>query len=102
MEFSYTKNICLCCFLSIFLILLFVLSPLSNFFKTSLFMKVITIFILGYTFYLNVLQTNQMKIYYNNSKSQEITNQLNMNIICSYVFTFFIGLLIIFVTKSLF
>lgn len=102
MEFSYTKNICLCCFLSIFLILLLVISPLSNFFKTSLFMKIIIIFILGYTFYLNIMQTNQMKLYYNNSKSQEITNQLNTNIICSYVFTFFIGLLIIFVTKSLF
>lgn len=102
MEFSYTKNIFLCCFLSIFFIVVFVISPLSNFFKTSLFMKIIVIFILGYTFYLNIIQTNQMKIYYNNSKSQEITNQLNTNIICSYVFTFFIGLLIIFVTKSLF
>lgn len=102
MEFSYTKNICLCCSISIFLILLFVISPLSNFFKTSLFMKIVIIFILGYTFYLNIIQTNQMKLYYNNSKSQEITNQLNTNIICSYVFTFFIGLLIIFVIKSLF
>uniref|UniRef100_A0A6C0JGZ3 Uncharacterized protein n=1 Tax=viral metagenome TaxID=1070528 RepID=A0A6C0JGZ3_9ZZZZ len=65
-------------------------------------MKIVIIFILGYTFYLNIIQTNQMKLYYNNSKSQEITNQLNTNIICSYVFTFFIGLLIIFVIKSLF
>ena len=43
-----------------------------------------------------------MKLYYNSSKTQEITKQLNINILCSYVFTFFIGLLIIFVIKSLF
>jgi len=102
MDFSSTKNICLCCFISIFLIVLFVISPLSNFFKTSMFMKIIIIFLLSYTFYLNVLQTNQIKLSYNNSKTQEITHQLNANIICSYIFTFFLGLLIIFVTKSLF
>ena len=102
MEFSSTKNICLCCFISIFLIVLFVISPISNFFKTSMFMKLIIIIILSYTFYLNIIQTNQMKLSYNNSKTEEMTHQLNANIICSYFFTFFIGLLIIFVTKSLF
>ena len=102
MEISSTKNVCIFCFISIFLIILFVITPLSNFFKTSMFMKVIIIIILSYTFYLNIIQTNQMKLSYDNSKSQEITHQLNINIICSYVFTFFIGLLVIFVTKSLF
>ena len=102
MYFSSTKNICLCCFISIFLIVLFVISPLSNFFKTSMFMKIIIIILLSYTFYLNVLQTNQLKLSYNNSKTQEITKQLNINILCSYIFTFLIGLLIIFVIKSLF
>jgi len=102
MQFTSTKNICLCCFLSIILILLFIISPLSNFFKTSLFMKLIIIIILCYTFYLNIIQTTQLKISYNNSKSQEITSQLNMNIFCSYIFTFFIGLLIIFIIKGLF
>jgi len=102
MEYSSTKNICICCFISIFLIVLFVISPLGNFFKTSLFMKLVIIIILSYTFYLNIIQTNQMKLSYNNSKTQELTHQLSTNIICSYVFTFFIGLLIIFVTKSLF
>ena len=102
MDFSYSKKILICCFISIFLIVLFVISPLVYFFKTSMFMKVIIIIILSYTFYLNIIQTFQMKLYYNNSKTQEITKQLNINILCSYVFTFFIGLLIIFVIKSLF
>jgi len=102
MEFSSTKNICICCFISIFLIMLFVISPLSKFYKTTIIMKLIIITILSYTFYLNIIQTNQMKISYINFESQEITNQLNINIICSYVFTFFIGLLIIYIIKSLF
>ena len=102
MDFSYSKTILICCFVSIFLIVLFVISPLVYFFKTSMFMKVIIIILLSYTFYLNIIQTYQMKLYYNSSKTQEITKQLNINILCSYVFTFFIGLLIIFVTKSLF
>jgi hypothetical protein len=102
MEFSSTKNICICCFISVFLIILFVISPLRKFYKTTIIMKLIIISILSYTFYLNIIQSNQMKISYNNSKSQEITNQLNMNIICSYIFTFFIGLLIIYIIKCLF
>ena len=102
MDFSCSKKIFICCFISIFLIVLFVISPLVYFLKTSMLMKVIIIIILSYTFYLNIMQTYQMKLYYNSSKTQEITKQLNINILCSYVFTFFIGLLIIFVIKSLF
>ena len=102
MDFTNTKNICFFCFIAIFLSFLFIVSPLSNYLKTSLFMKLIIIIILGYTFYLNILQTNQLKLSHNNSLSREIIHQLNMNVICSYVFTFFIGLLIIFIIKSLF
>jgi hypothetical protein len=97
-----TKNICTYCFISIFLIILFVISPLSKFFKLSLLMKFVIIILLAYTFYLNIIQTNQMKYSFSESKSEELSKQMNMNIICSYVFTLFIGLLIIFVIKSLF
>ena len=98
-----TKQICFLSFVSIFLIMLFILSPLSNFYKTSLFMKLIIIILLSYTFYLIILQTNQMRNSYNNSKEVEqleLKNQLNMNIICSYIFLLFTGVLIIFVIKS--
>jgi uncharacterized membrane protein len=102
MDLSSTKNIYLSCFFSIFLIVVFVISPLSNFSKTSCTMKIIVLILLGYTFYLSILQTNKMKITHNYSKSEEITKQININIICSYVFTFFTGLLIVFIIKSLF
>ena len=95
-----TKQFCIMTFVSILLILIFVISPISNYHKTSLFMKIIILILLSYTFYLSILQTNKMRKTYNNSKEIEIKKQLNMNIICSYIFLLFIGLMIIFVIKS--
>lgn len=97
-----TKNVCACSAVSISIIVLFIISPLSNFFKTSLFMKIIALIILCYTIYLNTQQTNLLTSASSSVNSEKIKSQLNMNIICSYVFTVFIGLLIIFVIKSFF
>ena len=97
-----TKKICLCSATSIFLIVLFIISPLSNFFTTSLLMKIVTLVILVYTIYLNNNQTNLLREASSVISSEKLKSQLNLNIICSYVFTIFIGLLVIFVTKSFF
>ena len=97
-----TKQICLCSASSIFIIVLFIISPLSNLFKTSLFMKMCAIIIMGYTIYLNIKQTKLLSIASLSTNSESVKSQLNMNIICSYVFTIFIGVLIIFVIKSFF
>jgi hypothetical protein len=97
-----TKNICMCSAVSIAIIVFFIISPLSNFFKTSLFMKIIALIILCYTIYLNTKQTNLLRNASITSLTEEVKSQLNINIICSYVFTIFIGLLIIFIIKSFF
>ena len=97
-----TKKVCLCSATSIFLIVLFIISPLSNFFATSLLMKILILAILIYTIYLNNNQTNQLRIASSVIDSERLKSQLNMNIICSYIFTLFIGLLIIYVVKSFF
>lgn len=99
---NVTKKVCLCSFISMFLILLFVLSPLSSFLKTSAFVKIIIIVLLGYTIYLNHLQTNSLKMANVTNKSPNVVNQFQMNIICSYVFTVFLLLLTLFVVKSFF
>ena len=95
-----TKQVCLCSFTSIVIIVLFIISPLSNFFLTSSLMKIIVLIILGYTIYLNIHQTNSLKSATNFVKSENIMKQLNTNIICSYMFTLFLGLLCIFVLKT--
>jgi hypothetical protein len=97
-----TKKVCLCSFVSIVLIIMFIISPLSSFLMTSLFVKILILIILAYTIYLNNRQTNILSLSKNSSQSLEIQSQISTNIICSYVFTLFLGILFIFVVKSLF
>ena len=95
-----TKKICTFSAISIFFIILFIISPLSNFFVTSIIMKIIIVIILSYTMYLNNKQTDLLKLANSSITSEQLQSQLNMNIFSSYIFTLFIGLLIIFVIKS--
>jgi hypothetical protein len=97
-----TKTVCTCSAISIFLIVLFIISPLNNLFLTSIFMKIVILILLVYTIYLNSQQTNYLRKASELKLSNEVSSQLNINIVCSYIFTLFIGLLIIFVLKSFF
>jgi hypothetical protein len=97
-----TKKLCMCLAISIFIIFLFIISPLSILFKTALFMKILVLIILCYTIYLNIIQTKSLNSALLTSHNKEINSQLYINLICSYVFTIFIGLLLIFVIRSLF
>ena len=95
-----TKKIYTCSAVSIFLIILFIISPLSNFYMTSMLMKIIILIILAYTIYLNIIQTNYLRTATNVVISENVISQLNTNILCSYIFTLFLGLMGIFVIKS--
>lgn len=97
-----TKKICLCSFLSMFLIVMFILTPLKNMFITSSLMKCIAILVLGYTIYLNVNQSLTLQNINKHLQSKEYLSQLNINIICSYTFTIFLILLLYYTLKSLF
>jgi hypothetical protein len=99
---NITKKVCMCSFVAMFLIILFIISPLSNFIKTSITMKIIIVILLIYTVYLNILQTNSLKNTNLSEKSSQVVSQFNMNIMCSYVFTFFLIILAGFVIKSFF
>jgi hypothetical protein len=96
-----TKKICICTFITIFIVILFILSPLSYMFKTSLFMKIVALIILGYTIYLSIFQTNTLKTTYGSSNYPELLSQLNMNIICSYTFTIFLVILFLFILRNM-
>ena len=96
-----TKKVCLCTLVSILLIILFIVSPLSGFFKTSLFMKIITLLILGYSIYLSVHQSSLLRMMDQNNPSPQVSSLVNTNVICSYIFTLFLAVLFIFVFKHL-
>lgn len=97
-----TKKVCTCSAISIFLIVIFIISPLSNLIFISTIVKLAVVILLAYTIHLNMEQTNNLKTAKQMALSSEVSSQLSINIICSYVFTLFIGLLIIFVIKSFF
>ena len=95
-----TKIICIGSAISILIVILFVISPLSSFIKTSMFMKLVAVFILGYIIFLNTKQISILNSVNLSSSSEEAKSQLSINIITNYVFTLFIGLLILFVLRS--
>jgi len=97
-----TKRACSCSAVSIFLILLLLISPLNRFFLTSIFMKILIILLLSYSIYLNYKQTNYLRNATKLNVSNDVSSQLSINIICSYVFTLFLILLILFIIKSFF
>ena len=98
---NLTKKIFFYSLSSLFLIIILIVTPLNNSFLICLIMKIIIIIFLSYTFYLNIKETNILRQIDGNSKTHEVMSQINVNIICSYFFSFFIGLLIIFVIKKL-
>lgn len=96
-----TKKICLCTFTSILIVVLFVISPLNKYSKTSILMKLIAGGILVYAIYLSYLQSNVLKNNVN-SGTVEMTSQVNMNVNCNYVFIVFLCMLLFFLFKSFF
>jgi hypothetical protein len=98
---SSTKQLVLCSFISMFLIIIFVISPLNKITILSLIMKIIIMILLVYTGYLCNVQITFMRNSSNDSQSPAIKNQLATNILGEYVFILFLGLLFIFVLKSI-
>jgi hypothetical protein len=104
-EFSKaTQNVCMCIGLSVILILVFMMTPLNTFLLSSIFGKVIILTLLGYTLYYNTQQTNKfvknfdINIFNSNSN----WDPLKMNVLCSYVFSVFLLVLIISVIRKIF
>jgi len=101
-EFSKaTQNVCMCLGVSVMSIILFMMTPLNTFMLSSIFGKVIILILLGYTLYYNTQQTNKfvknfnINLFYKN----ENWNPLKTNVLCSYIFSIFLLVLIISVIR---
>ena len=96
------KNVCLCTTISIFLILLFIISPLNKILIASLIGKIGIIILLIVTIYISLNNS------YSFIKNNNITflegswDQLKSNIFCNIIFSIFLFILLIFVIKKLF
>lgn len=104
-EFSKaTQNVCMCLGISVIFIILFMMTPLNTFMLSSIFGKIIILTLLGYTFYYNTQQTNKFANRFNidilNQNSD--WNPLKTNILCSYIFSVFVLVLILSVIRKIF
>ena len=97
-----TQNVCMCVGLSMLLIICFMISPLNSFMLSSIFGKVIILTLLGYILYYNTIQTNKFSKNFNVNiwNQNEKWNPIKTNIICSYIFSLFVLVLIISVIRT--
>ena len=96
-----TQDVCMCLSLSIFLIVLFILSPLNKFLLTSIFGKVIIILLLGFTIFYNIKQTGKFSHDFNVSLLSGDWSTIKTNIAYSYIFTVFLVILLVTVLRVL-
>lgn len=104
-EFSKsTQNVCMCLGLAVVFIILFMMTPLNTFILSSLFGKIIILILLGYTLYYNTQQTNKFSKNFNINMFNENSNwnPLKTNILCSYIFSFFLLVLILSIVRKMF
>ena len=97
-----TQNVCMCLGISIFFIILFMMTPLNSFLLSSIFGKVIILTLLGYTLYYNISQTNKFSNNFNISLTSGNWDVLKTNIVCSYVFSLFLLVLMVSVIRKIF
>ncbi len=102
-----SKNSCMCISISIVIIILFFLTPLSNFLLISTIGKIVAILILSYAFITNTISTfdlsKKMDISLLSDSNYNIDGNTNLktNIICSYIFSIFILLLIMMIVRKM-
>ena len=99
-----TQNVCMCLGLSIFFIILFMMTPLNSFVLSSIFGKVIILTLLGYTLYYNIIQTNKFTHNFNINvwNNNAVWDPLKTNVLCSYIFSLFLLVLILSVIRKIF
>jgi len=95
-----TKNICIYCFVSIILIILFIMTPLRQYTILSNFIKIISILLLGYCIYLNNIQIKNLSTSDISNSSSSIKGYINANIFFSYIFSISMLIFVYFIIKS--
>ena len=97
-----SENICFYSIISIVLIFFFMISPINKFIMTSFIGKISILVLLGYILYYNIFLTNKLSNQLNISLIDGQWNIIKTNLICSYVFSLFLFLLVLSVIRCLF
>jgi hypothetical protein len=96
-----SKNVCIFTTISILLVLIFIISPLNKFFIASFFGKVVALLILAYALYQNYTNTETLSKTSNIYLFKGEWSPLKTNILCGYIFSFFILLLFFSILKNM-
>lgn len=102
-----TKNSSICISVAIVIIILFFMTPLSNFLLVSTIGKIIAVLILSYAFIINttssydVSKKLDISLFSDSNYASNETSNIRTNIICSYIFSIFILLLILMIVKKM-
>jgi len=97
-----TQNVTMCLAITLFLIIVFMITPLNTFLLSSIFGKVIILTLLGYTIYYNTTATNKFMNDFNVSLTSGDWDVLKTNIVSSYIFTAFLLVLMLSVIRKIF
>ena len=97
-----TQNVCISVALSIFFIILFMMTPLNTFLLSSIFGKVIILTLLGYSLYYNITKTNKFSNDFSVILTSGNWDAVKTNITCSYIFSLFLLVLILSVIRKMF
>ena len=97
-----TQNVCMCLAISLFLIIIFIMTPLNTFLLSSILSKIIILILLGYIIYYNITNTNKFANEFNISFTSGNWDVLKTNILCSYIFSAFLLVLILSIIRQIF
>lgn len=103
-----TKNSSICISIAIVIIILFFMTPLSKFLLVSTVGKIVAVLILSYAFIINTISAYDVSkkldvsIFSDSNFASNESSNIRTNIICSYIFSMFILLLILMIAKKMF
>jgi hypothetical protein len=97
-----TKLVSNCTTLSLIILLIFVITPLGSYYNLSFICKLLVFIILTFALYKNLNATYKFTKVSNVSYLDGTWSDIKHNLICSYVYSIFIFVLIVTIIKSLF
>jgi len=97
-----TQNACICFSIVALMILIFIISPLNTFLLSSMIGKIIIVILLVYCIVYNIIQTNKFAKEFNIDFMSGSFSPIKNNIICSYVFSLLLIILLFSVIRRIF
>jgi hypothetical protein len=79
---------------SIVLILIFIISPISRYYYISLLGKCLVLFVLAFAIYKNTMNTNDLSSMMKGSMVDGNWDEVKTNVVCGYILSFFILVLL--------